>query len=131
MLKRFLLLICFWFATSFSVYADINTAPLFRDQVWHKEKEIDALGPFFSYASSPKHKLFALRPFFSYERHGQTTYWDIFYPLIWYKKNSSDTSFCFFPFINIGTNYKEIFPFFWGKTKEGEEYVVFFLFTEK
>ena len=131
MLKRFLLLICFWFATSFSVYADINTAPLFRDQVWHKEKEIDALGPFFSYASSPKHKLFALRPFFSYERHGQTTYWDIFYPLIWYKKNSSDTSFCFFPFINIGTNYKEIFPFFWGKTKEGEEYGGFFPFYGK
>ncbi len=131
MLKRIFPLICFWFAISFPAYADINTAPLLRYQTWHGEREIDALGPLFSYTSGPKHKLFAFRPLFSYERNDQTVSWDIFYPVIWYKKDSSGTSFHFFPFISTGTNYKEIFPFFWGKTREGERYGGFFPFYGK
>ncbi len=131
MLKKLLLLGCFFSFVSLNpikkLFGDINNAPLFSFQYW-TEHELEAMGPFFAYSYAPKHRFFALRPIFSYEKRPKMLTWDVFYPLIKYKKTPQETSFTFFPFINSTRSYKEYFPIFWGKTRQGESYGGFFPF---
>ena len=123
---KYFLLVTFTLLLPFTGWADINRTPLFAYQSWTSEVNIDALGPFFSYNTNPKSKTLAIRPLFSYLKTSKGLEWDVFYPLIRYKKTSYTTRFSFFPFIDTNNNYKEFFLFFKGKTESGDNYGGFF-----
>ncbi|MCD6319760.1 MAG: hypothetical protein J7M03_03675, partial [Candidatus Desulfofervidaceae bacterium] len=128
-MKYFLLLI--FTLLPLTGWADINSAPLFAYQSWASETEIDALGPFFSYHTSPESEVWALRPLFTYSKTPEGIEWDIIYPVVRYKKNFFGTQFNLFPLINRSNNYKEFFPFFWGESKSGAKYGGVFPFYGK
>lgn len=108
-------------------YADIYLSPLFNYQSGKETKKVDALGPFFSYYHTPEKRGWAIRPLISYQRAPGKTSWHFLYPIIRYEKKNGEKRY-FVPFFikKPGKNYTEIFPFFWGKTKQGEKYGGFF-----
>jgi hypothetical protein len=117
-----------------------NVAPLFHVQT-QEEKEarrVDAAGPFYSQSENPEEREWSLRPFVWYHEDlkNQTTEMEFLYPLGWYKKSPQETSLKFLPFYQKrwkveeeeerSRDYTDLFPLFWGKSREGEPYGGFF-----
>jgi hypothetical protein len=108
-------------------WAQVYEAPILDYDSIDEKKELEALGPFFFWqAKEPEFKTYGFRPIFSYKRAKDTIAWDVFYPLIRYRRDEIGPRFHFLLFSRSTTNYKEFFPIFWGKTESGEKYGGFF-----
>jgi len=114
-----------------------NVSPFFHIQTdqENQSRRLDAAGPFYSQSESPEEREWTFRPFFSYRENlkDQTEDLEYLYPLGRYRKTSEGKLYRFIPFYssfkpaqeNEETNKKEnvdLFPFFWGKDKEGKSY---------
>ncbi|KPJ69061.1 MAG: hypothetical protein AMJ45_01165 [Syntrophobacter sp. DG_60] len=127
--KEYILLFVLLF--SVRANADIHFSPLFDYRSDEETKDIDALGPIFSYGHTPEKKSFSIRPLISYQRTPEQTSWHFLYPLFRYERGREETKFSLLLLANKERGYTEIFPFFWGKTKDGERYRGFFPFYGK
>ncbi|MCJ7833049.1 MAG: hypothetical protein MUQ20_01520, partial [Deltaproteobacteria bacterium] len=114
-----------------------NVAPFFHIQTdpEKQSRRLDGAGPFYSQAESPEEREWTLRPFFSFRQNikEQTEELEYLYPLGLYRKTPEGTLYRFIPFYSsfkpaqekVEEEKKEhwdLFPFFWGKDKEGESY---------
>ena len=116
-----------------------NISPFFHIQT-NPEKQVrrlDAAGPFYTQVESPQEQEWTFRPFFSYRKDvkNQTEELEFLYPLGRYRKTPEGVQTRFIPFYFSYQSFHEddgekenvdLFPFFWGKTKDGKPYGGFF-----
>lgn len=113
----------------------INIDPLFYSRAENKNEDLEALGPFFSYTLDGQKESWAVRPLISYQRDRDKNVeeWQFLYPLGKYRLTPKERYVHFLPLLsgkkNLGTEAEEksarnfdLFPFFWGRTENGEPY---------
>ncbi len=118
-------------SVSVSISATIDFSPLFYIRIGKHEKRVDLLGPFLSFYKTETKSGWAIRPILSYEKTVRKSSWHFIYPIFRYEKKKGERR-GFLPFlVNKGEkNYTEIFPFYWGRSKNGK-YFGFFPFYGK
>jgi hypothetical protein len=114
-----------------------NVAPFFHIQTdpESKSRRLDGAGPFYSQSESPEERERTLRPFFSYRENlkEQTEELEYLYPFGRYRKTPEGTLHRLIPFYSSFEPSQEraeedkkenvdLFPFFWGKGKDGRPY---------
>ena len=132
-MKRIHFFVCIFLFTILSfteVYASIHLSPLFDYQSNKVVKDIDALGPIFSYHYGPKKIELSIRPIMSYQKTPERVSWHFLYPLLRYERGE-ETKFSLLLLVNKEKDYTEIFPFFWGKTRNNERFGGVFPFYGK
>jgi hypothetical protein len=117
--------------------APLNVSPVFHIQTDpdKQSRRVDGAGPFYSQSESPEEREWTLRPFFSYRENlkEKTEELEYLYPLGRYRKTPEGTLKRFIPLYSSFTpaqkekekDLKEnvdLFPFFWGKDREGKSY---------
>ncbi|MFH0787842.1 MAG: hypothetical protein V2B13_09550 [Pseudomonadota bacterium] len=114
-----------------------NVSPFFHIQTdrENQSRRLDGAGPFYSQSESPEEREWTFRPFFSYRENlkDQTEELEYLYPLGRYRKTAEGKLYRFIPFYSSFRPAQEkeagdkkenvdLFPFFWGKDKDGESY---------
>jgi hypothetical protein len=114
-----------------------NVSPFFHIQTnpENQARRVDGAGPLFSQSESPEEKELTFRPFFSYRENlkDQTEELEYLYPLGRVRKTAEGKLSRFLPFYSSFTpvhkedakgkpEHVDLFPFFWGKDKEGKSY---------
>lgn len=99
----------------------------------HRTTKLDAIGPFFTFYSSPLEQRYSLRPFFyvSKDKEVASTEVEYLFPLGKYRKREKESYFYLVPLFSShkdpidtqGQTYDfGMFPIFWGKDENGDRY---------
>ncbi|MDY6842842.1 MAG: hypothetical protein SVW57_01945 [Thermodesulfobacteriota bacterium] len=108
----------------------VNYSPLFHYRGDKETKNLDVLGPLFSYHSSPEVDEWAFRPLCSYvhDKASGIKEYQFLYPFGRFKSSKERKENKFIPiFRNTRSSFSqkrhfELFPIYWGKTDAGETY---------
>jgi hypothetical protein len=109
----------------------LNLSPVFfySDNPETDQSRFEILGPLFSRDRAGSTYLYTLAPLFYYLSAGNAVEAEFLYPLGQYKSGSSDTRFNIIPFSTYrnevlpeGASSWQLFPFYGGRTSQGESY---------
>ncbi len=115
----------------------LNVSPVFFRNVEKagSDREVDAVGPFYSSKVSQKGRSWAVRPLASYrfDPRNNTQEWQFLYPLGKYRLTPDEKRFYFLPIMSSTRDLKAeseggqerrngFFPVFWGTARDGESY---------
>ena len=109
----------------------LNLSPIFfySENPGTDQSRFEVLGPLFSRERAGSTFLYTLAPLFYYLNAGDTVEAEFLYPFGQYKTGASDTRFNIIPFSTYrseplpeGASSWQIFPFYGGRTSQGEGY---------
>ena len=109
----------------------LNLSPVFfySDNPGTDQSQFEILGPLFSRYQAGSTFLYTFAPLFYYYTEGNTVEAEFLYPFGQYKSGSSDTRFNLIPISTLrndftpeGASNWQFFPFYGGRTSQGETY---------